>query len=120
MSINLTDIKFQTVHVNGLSPALYEDDATGNALDFDNCTGTAYAILNLATMSEGWQVSITLQESTASSGQPWTDINEAAFDTINTAGIHVRSFARNKRYLRAQLERTGAPTLDLILIQAKE
>lgn len=120
MAINLTDLQFQTVHKQALSPGLYEDDAGGSTLDFDNCVGTAYAILNLATMTVGWQVSITIQESIASSGEAWTNINEASFTNITSSGIYIRSFARNKRYLRAMLERIGSPTLDLIILQAKE
>ena len=73
MAVNLTDIKYQTVYKQALPPALFEDDATGASLDFNNCVGTIYAIMNLATMTLGWEVNITIQESNDQG--TWTAIN---------------------------------------------
>lgn len=116
--INLTDIKFKSLVKQMYAPALFEDPATGSSVDFNNGRGTVYLMTSVATMTPGWSVKSSLEESDNQSD--WTAIEES--ERVFTAGgLYFQSCARNKRYLRAIIDDiTGTPTLSILAFQALE
>lgn len=116
MSINLTDIQFQSLVKQMFAPALFEEDAIGISVDFNNGISTVYLITSLATMTNGWSIKTYIEESDDESS--WTKINESE-KTFTTQGLFFQSCRRTKRYLRSQISSiTGTPTLAILAIQA--